>query len=189
MHEKRRARLGAATARFCTRCREVVDDGDSAEMSGQGSWVCMPCLVKRGIIRRGDRVRRGDRERLPLKRATRRYKFRYGGTPGYIETGIYPDGRVGEVFIVIQLPGSAYRAIMEAWAVSISKSLQFGTPLREIIESYEKAEGDTQFFSCDALPTLHRREYKSIWAALVAVLEAETNKDGVHVDFAKEKNG
>lgn len=229
-HQRRLYRVGTATGRKCSRCKQVVEEPGRSERLGAGNFLCAGCMTRRrraqwfgtdlkldcemvmwlgreavkagrgpseharalfAALMKGDQLKRGDRERLALKRPTTSYKFRYGSHSGHLQMSVYDDGRVGEVWIVMQLPGSQYRAIMEAWAISISKALQFGTPLAEILDSYrcvgkDDHHPDAQFLSCDVLPSVHQVQFSSIWAAIVAMIDVET-KEGIHVDHVKEK--
>lgn len=47
---------------------------------------------------------------------------------GYLQTGLYPDGRVGEIFIKIGKNGTE-GAVWDAMARNFSIALQFGAPL------------------------------------------------------------
>ncbi len=42
---------------------------------------------------------------------------------GYISSGVFPDGRLGEVFVKVGKPGDSY-AILDQWARSVSITLQ-----------------------------------------------------------------
>lgn len=44
---------------------------------------------------------------------------------GYVTTGLYPDGRLGEVFLRLGKPGGAF-AVFDQWAIAFSMALQHG---------------------------------------------------------------
>lgn len=49
---------------------------------------------------------------------------------GYIQTGIYDDGRLGEIFMRVGKTGTAEAAVMyEQWAIAASMALQYGVPV------------------------------------------------------------
>jgi ribonucleoside-diphosphate reductase alpha chain len=81
------------------------------------------------------------RRRLPKKRAGRTFKFRVADTEGYLTTGEFPDGTVGEIFLKVAKQGSTLAGIMDAFAISISMGLQYGVPL----SAYAKQFVNTRF--------------------------------------------
>lgn len=131
-------------------------------------------------------ITRGERERMPVKRRCTRIKFRIGKYESeamgcYLEVGCYPDGRVGEVFINLGKPGSPISAMFGVWAITLSKALQYGGNLHELLTSYHHE--DTRGVPlgklwCDALPDLHKKKYKNPWACIAAILLAITSSDG-----------
>ncbi len=78
-----------------------------------------------------------NRERLPDRRPGFTQKAVIGGHKLFLRTGEYPDGRLGEIFLDTHKDGSAFRAMMNAFAMSISIGLQHGVPLREFVDAFE----------------------------------------------------
>jgi ribonucleoside-diphosphate reductase alpha chain len=76
------------------------------------------------------------RRRLPKKRASRTIKFRVADTEGYITTGEFPDGSMGELFLKVAKQGSTLAGIMDAFAISISMGLQYGVPLSAYVKQF-----------------------------------------------------
>ncbi|MGH2750892.1 MAG: vitamin B12-dependent ribonucleotide reductase [Actinomycetota bacterium] len=76
------------------------------------------------------------RRRLPKKRASRTIKFRVADTEGYITTGEFPDGLMGELFLKVAKQGSTLAGIMDAFAISISMGLQYGVPLSAYVKQF-----------------------------------------------------
>lgn len=81
------------------------------------------------------------RERLPVDRKAVTQKieikgFAGGGIEGYITVGLYPDGRVGEIFLVLAKEGSLLAGIGDALAKAVSIALQYGTPLEAICGTF-----------------------------------------------------
>lgn len=54
----------------------------------------------------------------------------------YLITGEYEDGTLAEIFIDMYKEGAAFRGMLNSFAISISKSLQYGVPLEEIVDTY-----------------------------------------------------
>ena len=79
---------------------------------------------------------RPRRERLSRTRYGRTHSFAVGGADGYLTTGEYPDGRLGEVFFKLGKQGSTLAGVMDAFAISISIALQYGVPLSTYVEKF-----------------------------------------------------
>jgi len=56
---------------------------------------------------------------------------------GYIRTGNFTDGKLGEVFINAEKMGSFVSGILDAVATSISVGLQHGVPLRWYVDKFK----------------------------------------------------
>ncbi|HEY2414805.1 MAG TPA: vitamin B12-dependent ribonucleotide reductase [Pirellulaceae bacterium] len=76
------------------------------------------------------------RERLPDTRASITHKFNVGGHEGYINVGMYDDGRPGELFITMAKEGSTVGGMMDAFGTAISMSLQYGVPLEDLVNKF-----------------------------------------------------
>ena len=81
-------------------------------------------------------VRAAERERLPNRRRGYTQKAAVGGHKVYLRTGEYDDGRLAEVFIDMHKEGSAFRSLMNNFAIAISLGLQYGVPLEEYVEAF-----------------------------------------------------
>src|SRR4030095_9480814 len=68
-------------------------------------------------------VSKPRRERLPDTRSSVTHKFNVGGHEGYINVGMYDDGRPGELFITMAKEGSTVGGVMAAFGTGISMSL------------------------------------------------------------------
>ncbi|GIW91118.1 MAG: vitamin B12-dependent ribonucleotide reductase [Pirellulaceae bacterium] len=79
---------------------------------------------------------RPRRERLPDTRQSITHKFNVGGHEGYINVGLYPDGRPGELFITMAKEGSTVGGMMDAFGTAISLSLQYGVPLEVLVNKF-----------------------------------------------------
>ncbi len=76
------------------------------------------------------------RERLPDTRQSLTHKFNISGHEGYLNVGLYPDGRPGEVFITMAKEGSTIGGIMDSFGTAISISLQYGVPLEVLVNKF-----------------------------------------------------
>jgi ribonucleoside-diphosphate reductase alpha chain len=56
---------------------------------------------------------------------------------GYLTTGLYEDGTVGEIFVKMAKQGSGVSGFVDAWAISVSMLLQVGVPLADIVRRFE----------------------------------------------------
>jgi ribonucleoside-diphosphate reductase alpha chain len=79
---------------------------------------------------------RPKRERLPDTRSSLTHKFSVGGHEGYINVGLYPDGRPGELFITMAKEGSTVGGLMDAFGTAISICLQYGVPLEVLVNKF-----------------------------------------------------
>jgi len=76
------------------------------------------------------------RQRLLDERQSVTHKFSVGGHEGYLTVGLYEDGRPGEIFITTAKGGSTLNGMMDAFALSISINLQYGVPLKVLVEKF-----------------------------------------------------
>ncbi len=81
-------------------------------------------------------VNRPRRERLPDTRQSITHKFNVGGHEGYINVGLYPDGRPGELFITMAKEGSTIGGLMDSFGTAVSMSLQYGVPLEVLVNKF-----------------------------------------------------
>lgn len=75
------------------------------------------------------------RREMPDERHSLTHKFSIAGHKGFITVGMFEDGTPGELFISMSKQGSTLQGIMNAWARAVSYGLQYGMPLKEVIES------------------------------------------------------
>lgn len=78
------------------------------------------------------------RQRLPDERASITHKFCIAGHEGYLNVGLYPDGRPGEIFIKMSKQGSTVSGLMDGIALLTSMCLQYGVPLDVLVEKMVK---------------------------------------------------
>ncbi len=100
---------------------------------------------------------------------------------GYITSGIYSDGTLGEIFIRAEKQGSFVSGLMDGFAVVFSIALQSGIPLERFISKFRH----TQFEPAGFTQHSHIRSAKSVLDYLMQWLElryilTKGNKDGRH---------
>ena len=89
-----------------------------------------------------ERDHRAGCHRAPSAAACRNRRKGYtqkaivGGHKVYLRTGEYEDGRLAEMFIDMHKEGSAFRSLMNNFAIAISLGLQYGVPLEEFVEAF-----------------------------------------------------
>ena len=76
------------------------------------------------------------RRKLPAERQSITHKFSIGGHEGYITVGMFEDGSPGEIFITMAKEGSTISGLMDSMAVAISLTLQYGVPLKFLVEKF-----------------------------------------------------
>jgi ribonucleoside-diphosphate reductase alpha chain len=76
------------------------------------------------------------RRKLPDERKAVTHKFDIGGHEGYLTVGLYEDGTPGELFVTMAKEGSTISGLMDAFATQTSYALQFGVPVRFMIDKF-----------------------------------------------------
>jgi ribonucleoside-diphosphate reductase alpha chain len=117
------------------------DDEDAedkaAELYAQSPADRVPIVAERIVERVVERfVMRAERRRLSNRRKGYTQKAVVGGHKVYLRTGEYEDGKLAEVFIDMHKEGSAFRSLMNNFAIAISLGLQYGVPLEEFVEAF-----------------------------------------------------
>ncbi len=79
---------------------------------------------------------RAHRRKLPPERRSITHKFAIGSHEGYITVGMYEDGTPGEIFIKMAKEGSTLSGIMDGFALAVSISLQYGVPLKALVDKF-----------------------------------------------------
>ena len=97
---------------------------DKAETPPPPSQL-VDATVERALAKHPEPVRR----RLPKKRTGFTQEARVAGHKVFLRTGEYVDGSLGEIFIDMHKEGAPFRSMLNCFAISISKGLQYGVPL------------------------------------------------------------
>ena len=110
-----------------------VDEDELAQLLGLGEDVDEsfgPAQLQSKILGRI------NRRKLPTKRRGFVQEARVGGHKVYLKTGEYPDGQLGEIFVDMYKEGAGYRALLNCFAIAVSKGLQYGVPLEEFVDTF-----------------------------------------------------
>jgi len=81
-------------------------------------------------------VAHAERRRLPKKRQGYIREAHINGHKVFLRTGEYEDGTLGEIFIDMYKEGASFKGLLNCFAVLASKSLQYGMPLEELVNSF-----------------------------------------------------
>src|SRR5438309_1626186 len=76
------------------------------------------------------------RHKLPDERRSITHKFDIQGHEGYLTVGLYEDGQPGELFVTMAKEGSTISGLMDAFATQTSYALQFGVPLKFMVDKF-----------------------------------------------------
>ncbi|HKB17634.1 MAG TPA: vitamin B12-dependent ribonucleotide reductase [Candidatus Dormibacteraeota bacterium] len=79
---------------------------------------------------------RAMRRKLPDERKAITHKFDIAGHEGYLTVGLYEDGTPGELFVTMAKEGSTISGLMDAFATQTSYALQFGVPLKFMVDKF-----------------------------------------------------
>lgn len=114
------------------------DEDDAVEALVQQPMAARTAQVAERIVERiVERVERNrEQEKLPTRRKGYTQKAKIGGHTLFLRTGEYDDGRLGEIFLDMNKEGSALRALINNFAISVSLGLQYGVPLEEYVDAF-----------------------------------------------------
>ena len=111
-------------------------DEKAAVAPGGAPEVAAPAKVEAVPPAQQELFDRTKRRKLPNERDSITHKFSIGGHEGYLTVGKYEDGAPGEIFIKMAKEGSTLSGIMDAFALSVSIALQYGVPLRALVDKF-----------------------------------------------------
>jgi len=90
------------------------------------------------------------RKRLPKSRPSTTTSFAVGGAEGYMTSGAYADGALGEVFLKLGKQGSTLAGVMDAFSIAVSIGLQYGVPLETFVEKFTNLRFEPSGMTDDA---------------------------------------
>jgi ribonucleoside-diphosphate reductase alpha chain len=91
---------------------------------------------KKAVAAAPDVEYRAVRRKLPDERKAVTHKFDIQGHEGYLTVGLYEDGMPGELFVTMAKEGSTISGLMDAFATQTSYALQFGVPLKFMVDKF-----------------------------------------------------
>lgn len=123
------------------------------------------------------------RRKLPLERNAITHKFSIAGHEGYITVGMYDDGQPGEIFLVMAKEGSAISGLMDSFATAISLALQYGVPLRVLIDKFSHVRFEPSGHTGNAEVPFAKSivDYIFRWLASKFLSVEDQLQTGVHV--------
>jgi ribonucleoside-diphosphate reductase alpha chain len=112
----------------CKRSQPLSSSSDAKkeEKAAADALAALAAVAPAGAVRR----------RLPDERASITHKFDIQGHEGYITVGLYDDGQPGEIFLTMAKEGSTISGLMDAFATQTSLALQYGVPLRAMVNKF-----------------------------------------------------
>jgi ribonucleoside-diphosphate reductase alpha chain len=111
---------------------EVSDAAEETVEAALAAQRVEPRVVAERVVERIIAKRR----KLPQRRKGYTQKAVVGGHKVYLRTGEYQDGTLGEIFIDMHKEGSAFRSLMDSFAIAISLGLQHGVPLENYVDAF-----------------------------------------------------
>lgn len=89
------------------------------------------------------------RKKLPSERSSITKKLDVGGHEGYLTCGLYEDGTLGEIFIVMSKEGSTMSGLLDSFATAVSMGLQYGVPLEVLVDKFSHTRFEPAGFTGD----------------------------------------
>jgi ribonucleoside-diphosphate reductase alpha chain len=87
------------------------------------------------------------RRKLDDERQAVTHKFSIAGHEGYLTIGLYEDGQPGEIFLRMAKEGSTVSGLMDTIATMTSIALQYGVPLRALVEKFSHTRFEPSGFT------------------------------------------
>jgi len=125
------------------------------------------------------------RRRLPDERRSLTHKFSVAGHEGYITVGLYDDGTPGEFFIRMAKGGSVIAGLMDAFATSTSIALQYGVPLKVLVNKFVHVRFEPSGFTNHPNIRIAKSiiDYIFRWLAIKFLPPEEARAVGVNADI------
>jgi len=125
------------------------------------------------------------RKRLSDERRALTHKFAVGGHEGYITVGLYDDGQPGEVFVTMSKVGSTISGLMDAFATSVSMALQYGVPLKVLVDKFSHTRFEPSGFTGNPEIPMAKSitDYLFRWMALKFMSPEEARAAGAGVSM------
>lgn len=127
------------------------------------------------------------RKKLPKQRRGTTTSFNIDGCNGYIRTGEFQDGSLGEIFLDVSKQGSTLSGIMDAFAISVSLGLQHGVPLREYVSKFLNQNFTPNGITSDPDFTYAKSLVDYIFKRLAVDYLDKEERDRLHIKTKSEK--
>ncbi|MFA6304221.1 MAG: vitamin B12-dependent ribonucleotide reductase [Patescibacteria group bacterium] len=137
-------------------------------------------------------VLRPKRRKLPDERAAITHKFSIANHEGFITVGLYEDGLPGELFITMSKEGSVISGLMDSFATSISIGLQYGVPLKSLVNKFVHTRFEPSGFTNNPNIRIAKSivDYIFRWLALKFLSAEELMYVGINdIEVALNGNG
>ena len=124
------------------------------------------------------------RRRLPDERNAITHKFSIAGHRGFLTVGIYEDGTPGEIFIIMNKEGTVISGLLDSFATSISYALQYGVPLRDLVNKFAHMRFEPSGFTTNTKIPIAKSiiDYIFRWMAIKFLPRKDWQNIGIHVD-------
>jgi ribonucleoside-diphosphate reductase alpha chain len=121
------------------------------------------------------------RRKLPDERKAVTHKFDIAGHEGYLTVGLYEDGTPGELFVTMAKEGSTISGLMDAFATQTSYALQFGVPLKFMVDKFSHMRFEPSGFTKNKEIPIAKSivDYIFRWMASHFLPEADQDEVGV----------
>jgi ribonucleoside-diphosphate reductase alpha chain len=127
------------------------------------------------------------RRKLPDERKSITHKFDIAGHEGYITVGMYEDDQPGEIFITMSKEGSTISGLMDSFATAISMALQYGVPLRVLVDKFSHMRFEPSGFTKNPNIPIAKSIMDYIFRWLASkFLDGEAQQE---VGVVKDRNG
>lgn len=134
-------------------------------------------------------VPKPNRRRLPDERPAITHKFSIAGHEGYLTVGMFEDGTPGEIFIVMAKEGSIVSGLMDAFATAISMTLQYGVPLKVLVDKFSHTRFEPSGFTGNKQIPIAKSvtDYIFRWLALKFLPEDDRPKNAENDNYVAAK--
>lgn len=112
-----------------------------------------------------------------------RIKFKFGNIKGYMLVTPFEDtGQPGEVFVKLAKEGSTIQGLVDGWAQAMSFCLQYGVPLRTLVDKFSHTKFEPSGFSEDPDVRFAHSIYDALVRKLAAVFCNDVVPNGLEPD-------
>lgn len=122
------------------------------------------------------------RRRLADERRSLTHKFSIAGHNGFVTVGLYEDGTPGEIFITMSKEGTVISGLLGVFATSISYALQYGVPLRDLVNQFAHVRFEPSGFTKNQQVPIAKSivDYIFRWMAIKFLPQEDWAGVGIH---------